>query len=59
MGDAAIDIKPIYWVFESVPGQPPKFIVKREKITQEMTLELKNVVCGHIVVEIEWKDIPS
>lgn len=32
-------------------------IVKNGKITQEMTLALRNVECGYIVVEIEWKDV--
>lgn len=29
------------------------------KITQEMTLALRNVECGYVVVEIEWKDVPG
>lgn len=34
-------------------------IVKNGNITQEMTLALKNVERGHIVLEIEWRDIPG
>ncbi|KAF7808695.1 protein C2-DOMAIN ABA-RELATED 7-like [Senna tora] len=29
------------------------------KITQQMTLALRNVECGYVVVEIEWREIPG
>ena len=29
------------------------------KVTQEMTLALRNVECGYVVVEIEWREIPG
>ena len=34
-------------------------ILKNGKITQEMTLALRNVECGYVVVEIEWKEVPG
>ncbi|KAI9080476.1 hypothetical protein K1719_035921 [Acacia pycnantha] len=34
-------------------------ILKNGKVTQEMTLALRNVECGHVVVEIEWKEVPG